>query len=96
MSAKDFQIEKLKGISNFHTWKFAIKNLLEMNDLDKYLTDEKVAAEDKLQKKTKNILSLSVEPQIFVHIQNADTAVEFGKNWENFMKIKDCQGKLAF
>lgn len=41
----DFHIDKLKGSDNFHTWKFAITNYLEMNDLEKTIdgseTDEK-------------------------------------------------------
>lgn len=35
--AKDFDIERLRGSENYHTWKFAVKNLLAMKELSEYI-----------------------------------------------------------
>lgn len=90
----DYSIEKLKGSENFHTWKFAIKNYLEMSDLENCVeeasTDGTAAEGDvKKQKKAKNVLSLSVDCSIFVHIQSATTALEI---WKTLHRLYDDKG----
>lgn len=91
--AKEFQIERLKGSSNYHTWKFAIKNYLEMNDLEGCIEMDNDNAvketNDKKLKKAKNILSLGVDPQIYVHIQNADSA---HKIWTTLQRLYEEKG----
>lgn len=67
---KEYQIEKLRGSDNYHTWKFAVKNCLEMNDLEKCIVvnaTTKVATEtdEKKLKKANNVLSLSVDSSVF-------------------------------
>lgn len=93
VKAGDFQIEKLKGSSNYHTWKFAIKNMLELNDLEKCieLNDAGATLETDVKKlkKTKNLISLSVDASIFVHIQNATTAAEI---WTTFQRLYEDKG----
>lgn len=54
----DFNIEKLKGSDNYHTWKFAMNNYLEMNDLEKCIIDPVTETDEKKLKKAKNVLSL--------------------------------------
>lgn len=85
----DFHIEKLKGSDNYHTWKFAIFNYLEMNDLEKCIVDEGTETDTKKLKKAKNILSLAVETQIFVHIQNSTTALEI---WNTLKRLYEDKG----
>lgn len=88
MSLKDLILERLKGSSNYHSWKFAIKNYLEMQDLDKYLeTDDATVPKDK--QKAKNILSLSVESSVYVHIQNAKSAKEI---WTTLQRLYEDKG----
>lgn len=93
VKAGDFQVEKLKGSSNYHTWKFAIQNMLELSDLEKCLelSDAGVALETdtKKLKKSKNLLALSVDSSIFVHIQNAATAAEI---WATFKRLYEDKG----
>lgn len=78
MSSKinDYHIEKLKGSENFHTWKFAIKNYLEMYDRVKCVEETDTEKDEKKLKKAKNTLALCVDSSIFVHIQNAGSAKE--------------------
>lgn len=41
---KDFDIQKLKGSENYHTWQFAMGNLLAYNGYSKCIQEVKVAA----------------------------------------------------
>lgn len=86
--AEGFQIEKLKGSENFHTWKFAVHNYLEMNDLDGCIGTVTVTDPKKL-KKAKNVLSLCVDSSIFVHIQSAESANEI---WQTFQRLYEDKG----
>lgn len=40
MSRLDFDVVKLKGNENYHTWKFAMMNYLEFKELDKTIESE--------------------------------------------------------
>lgn len=91
--AKDFDIEKLKGSDNYHTWSFAIQNVLAIKGLEKCLTGE----ETKDEKKTtcKAILSLSVETSIYVHIQKCETAVKIWDTLKNLYEDKGLSRKIG-
>jgi gag-polypeptide of LTR copia-type len=74
-------IEKLRGSDNYQTWAFAVKSLLELNDLEKCIvpgsTAGSVAETDASKlKKAKAKIILSIESTLYVHIQNCTTAVE--------------------
>ena len=89
MNPSNINIEKLKGSSNYHTWKFAVENLLELQDLEKCIKmNDKETDEAKL-KKAKNVLSLSVDQSIYVHIQNAKSALEI---WNTFKRLYEDKG----
>lgn len=64
-----------------------------MNDLEgciKLNSDDAVSEKDvKKLKKAKNILSLSVDPPIYVHIQNADSAY---KIWTTLQRLYEEKG----
>lgn len=93
--SKEFQIEKLRGSSNYHTWKFAVTNYLEMQELEKCIDETKIGLDEKSLKKAKNILSLSVESSIFVHIQNAKTASEIWKTFKRLYEDKGLSRKIG-
>lgn len=87
---KDLNIVKLKGSENYHTWNFAISNVLALRDLDECLlsgADEET--DEAKQKECKAILSLSVEPTIYVHIQRCTSAKEI---WEALKNLYDDKG----
>lgn len=91
----EFHIEKLKGSDNYHTWKFAITNHLEMNDLEKCILDSGTETDLKKLKKAKNLLSLSVESSIFVHIQNATSALEIWNILKRLFEDKGLTRKIG-
>lgn len=82
-------IEKLKGSDNYHTWKFAATNFLEMNDLEKCISESDTETDTKKLKKAKNLLSLSVESSIYVHIQNSTSALEI---WSTLKRLYEDKG----
>lgn len=77
-SASTSSIEKLHGASNFHTWKFAIMNVLEsLNVKDAGLLDEEGAVKEKKAenlKKAKNSLVLNVDSALYTHISKYTSA----------------------
>lgn len=73
-------VEKLRGSENYHTWKFAIKNLLELNDYAKCIQATNAGAcletdPDKLRK-SKARIELSVATSVYVHIENSGSTLE--------------------
>lgn len=99
---KEFSIQKLKGSENYHTWQFAIKNLLALKGLEKCVNRivvpatlverEHTACEEKDPDKcsrAKATLILSVEPTIYVHINKCTTAMEV---WECLRKLYEDRG----
>lgn len=78
---KDFDVDKLKGSENYHTWKFAIGQYLAFKDLDKCIREPEtgVTISDKNAREAKAILSLSVESSIFVHISGCGSALDIWK-----------------
>lgn len=71
---KGYEIEKLKGGQNFHTWQFAIKNVLALKGYAKCIESARAEEDAEKQIACKAVLSLSVDTSIYVHIQSCDTA----------------------
>lgn len=97
MNPSNIQIDRLTGSNNYHTWKFAIQNVLEMQDLEKCIledTDKKEKDANKL-KKAKNILSLSIDQTIFVHIQNCKTPLEIWNTLQRMYEDKGLSRKIG-
>lgn len=67
-------IEKLKGRENYDTWKFAVQNYLEHEELWNCIVGEEVDAK-KVTKEKANIVLL-IDPINYVHVQTAATAKE--------------------
>lgn len=93
---KDFDIEKLKGNENYHTWRFAISNLLEFKGLLKCIDTPVTEKNEEKLSNCKTVLALSVEKHIYVHIQKCKTANEIWLTLKNSMMIKVCPEKYHF
>ncbi len=101
MNKMEFNITKLKGSANFHTWKFAMKNFLEMNDLVGCITpsDDDVqkpreAKADKIsQAKTRIILSM--DESLYIHVENCDSAFEIWKKLEDLFEDRGWMRKIG-
>lgn len=93
----DFDVKKLKGLENYHTWKFQMENLLAMKKLDKCIKGKpnlpNVSSENDLEKlvEAKSILSLSVEEPLIVHIVFATSAIEI---WNILQHLYEDKGLL--
>lgn len=99
---KDFDIPKLKGSGNYHTWQFAMKSLLEFNGFGKCINTTIVPAvgdgdpsvtcaetsEDK-KSKAKAMIVLAVEQSIYVHINKCTDALQM---WQTLQKLYEDTG----
>lgn len=92
--SREFNIEKLKGSDNYHTWCFAIKNYIALKGLTACVFDPSSLKNDKPEdiaklEQCKATLSLSIESSIFVHIQKCATAKDI---WETLKKLYEDKG----
>lgn len=99
---KDFDIQKLKGNENYHTWQFAMKNLLAYNGLSKCIETVDVEAttnaaatvrcaetDASKRAKAKAIIILAIEQSIYVHINKCNDAVSV---WTTLQKLYEDTG----
>lgn len=99
---KDFDIQKLRGSENYHTWQFAMKNLLAYNGLSKCIQTVSLTAEgnddetiacaetDATKKeKAKAMIVLAVEQSIYVHIDKCESALTV---WYTLQKLYEDNG----
>lgn len=92
-----FEIMKLKGSENYHLWKFAIKNLLGYKGLSQALVVADATEAPNVAKLTDSskleqaraIVSLSVESNLYAHIEKASSALEI---WNILEKLYDDRG----
>lgn len=84
-SLNEAHLEQLKGAHNFDTWSISIRSILESHDLEQCIaareSDPAAALEtdgNKL-KQAKTRIMLSIDPQLYVHVQNCSTAFEVWK-----------------
>lgn len=80
---KDFELEKLNGHENYHTWAFVIKNLMDYKGYGNCLKlivekDVSICAEKNATKLTacKALVVLSVEKNLYTHITKCETALD--------------------
>lgn len=99
---KDFDVIKLKGSENFHTWKFAITNLIDFQGLSEALvcakpTEPNTAKMEDASKlaKAKAIISLSVETHIYAHIQSAKSALEIWNILKNLYEDRGLSRRIT-
>lgn len=89
-------IEKLKSGENFHTWEFAMRNVLAMKGFEKCIVEGEDA--EKAPKKLaecKALLSLSVDQCLYVHIQNCESAVEVWNKLKEMFQDNGLSRKIA-
>lgn len=95
---KSFKIEKLRGSDNYHTWRFAMKNVLALKSYEKCIVPVLGAAAETNATKLsecKALLSLSVEKHIYVHIQNSASALEIWTTLEGLYDDKGLSRKIG-
>lgn len=94
---KELDIEKLTGNDNFHTWSFAMKNLIDYKGYSNCIKTvendkkEKVCAEKDEAKilACKALIILCVEKNIYTHITACNSAIGV---WEKLRKMFDTAG----
>lgn len=87
--SKEFDIEKLKGSENFHTWLFTIKNVIDYKGYSGCITDPVTEENQKKLTACKALLSLSVEKMIYPHIENCENALEI---WSTLKRLYEDTG----
>ncbi|XP_031634735.1 uncharacterized protein LOC116348025 [Contarinia nasturtii] len=99
---KEFDIVKSKGSENFHSWKFAIENVLAFQELSTALKPAStltpniaVLTDAAKLAKAKAIISLSVETHIYVHIQTAESALEIWNILKNLYEDRGLSSEIS-
>ncbi|XP_050361618.1 uncharacterized protein LOC126780955 isoform X1 [Nymphalis io] len=83
-------IEKLIGRENYQSWKFAVKNYLEHEELWQEIeSDPGYVSDSKKNTKAKSKIILLVDPVNYVHVQEATTAKQV---WTKLEKVFDDSG----
>lgn len=68
-------IEKLTGRDNYATWKFAVKNYLQHEELWEFIDPWPETREDKVKDIwAKSKIILLIDPINYIHVQEAQTA----------------------
>lgn len=96
-SNRDEHIEKLTGSENYHTWSFAMMNLLEMNEWEGTIIQAVANRESDATKlrKAKAKLVLSVDSSIYMHIQNCNTAADIWKTLKDLFEDRGLARKIG-
>lgn len=96
MGKSDYNIEKLKGADNYHTWCFAMKNVLICRGFDKCIetvttSDQVLCAETDADKRKQcaALLGLNVETSLYLHITDCKTPLEI---WNTFKRLYEDSG----
>lgn len=92
---RGLEIEKLKGSENYHTWAFAIRNVLALKGHEHFIIAEKTDDDETKKSACKAILSLSVDKQIYVHIQSCDSPIKIWKTLQNLFEDKGLSRKIS-
>lgn len=92
---KELEIEKLKGGENYHTWTFAVRNLLQFKGYQKCITDPVTEADTSKLQNCQAILALSVEPSLYVHIQNCTSGLDIWKTLKNLFDDKGLSRRIS-
>lgn len=89
---KEFEVEKLRGCDHYHTWKFAIENVLAIKGLSACITDLCTETDAGKKINCKAALSLSVETSLYVHIQNCRDALSVWQTLKNLFEDREKSG----
>ncbi|KAK9754423.1 Reverse transcriptase (RNA-dependent DNA polymerase) [Popillia japonica] len=88
-SENSINIEKLKGSENYHTWRFAMENVLDFCGLDKCITNPCTETDEVKLRKAKARIVLSIDESLYVHIQTLSTAAQI---WSALKELYDNRG----
>lgn len=89
MALNTLTIQKLIGRDNFSTWKFAMEAYLQHEELWECLKSD--TCDSKKDTKARTKIILLIDPQLYVHVQDAKTAKQV---WENLLKAFEDTGLL--
>lgn len=95
---RGYDTEKLKGSDNYHTWAFAIRNILTLKGYEKYIENEAVTSDAAAVKESgacKAILCLSVDKHIYVHIQGQNTPKKIWTALKDLFEDKGLSRKIG-
>ncbi|KAG6442871.1 hypothetical protein O3G_MSEX002584 [Manduca sexta] len=90
MTTNTLSIQKLTGRDNFSTWKFAMEAYLQHEELWECITSVD-SVDNKKDIKAKSKIILSIDPQLYVHVQDASTAKLV---WDKLSKAFEDSGLL--
>lgn len=89
-------IEKLKGNENYHTWQFALRNLLELNDYAKCIeTGTGAESDENKLRKAKARIELSLAPSVYVHVENSRSAAETWKKLKDMYQDRGLSRRIS-
>jgi len=89
-------ITKLKGAVNYRTWSVAIRAMLEVTGLHKYIIPgEESATDTEKAMKAKARLLLSVEESLYVHIEDKESASEIWKTLQDMFAGQGTTHKIG-
>lgn len=83
------RIDRLKGAENYHTWAFAMRGLFELDGLETCIVTSEKAIDDKIMKKAKGRLIIAIDPSLYVHIENCNSALEI---WDTLQSLFESSG----
>lgn len=72
-------ITKLTGSENYHTWQYAMTNVLEFHALSTCIADPLTEVDAEKLSKAKCRIVMAIHESIFVHIENATNSSEIWK-----------------
>ncbi|KAK9708324.1 hypothetical protein QE152_g27280 [Popillia japonica] len=100
MANREDQIEKLTGSENFHTWQFAMKNVLELSGWENCIlpvTDENYEKDTTKLKKSKAKLVLCIDSSVYVHILDSGLVRKIGLLRKlTSTKLEDCDSMMSY
>lgn len=95
MAGKELVIDKLRGSENYHTWKFAMQNLLDLGGMEKCIEDPVTETDAAKIRRAKAKIVLSVDESIYVHILKETTALDVWKKLQSLYDITGLTRKIS-
>lgn len=83
-------IDKLKGSEYYHTWAYAVQNLLELNSYENCIkTGAGAETDDNKMRKAKARIALSVDKSLYTHTMACTTAYDL---WTKLKELFEDKG----
>lgn len=91
-----YDFKKLKGSENYHTWAYAVRNLLTLKGFQSFIDAESTDSTQTTQRdQCKATLALSVDESVYVHIQCHDTPFKMWKALKDLYEDKGLSRKIG-